>query len=253
MPRVLWISLVALLVAYAAGVTAVLVFDDHRYHTVVFAPIPGNGWHEPSEFKLPSCDKTRKDRCTVTTHTYPDCSKFNPIQCWVYPNRGVAYPALEYVTDDLKIQVEAVDIGLPGHLEDLARHHDEHPLEAMPPPNHASFVVVVTAKKGAPNIDVKQIRLVGPCGPDVPIGSDGTSRADVVPFYEFSMSATTGRLVEDPVEKFRAQINFPSNRATLRECTLRLGNAVKSASGEKIPDVTFRAISVARYDPITFD
>ena len=242
------VGVVVLLALYATAATVALVYDDQRYHTILFAPVPSGGWHAP---KYESCEKQKATDCVVSEYVYPDCQKFNPVQCWLYPGKGEAYRVLEYDTEDLKVEVRSSDLGLPGRgpaERDLIDGIYPH----SPPAGKVQMFVTITGLKEQPIVDPSKIRVVGPCGPDVKQNRNGTYSGRAEEFWTLNSTTEGGRLeLLFAPKTFQGQVLVDADRSSLQECTLRLRDAVAGPSAGKIPDVTFRSTPVAFYDVIT--
>jgi hypothetical protein len=239
--RILAILATSLLAAYAAVATIVIAFDDHRYHTTMFAPVPGQGWHAPEVW---SCTKAKIAGCTVVRYTYPDCGKFNPIQCWIYPNRGQAYDTLEYDLKGVKIEVRSFDLGIPatGPIEpDIDRGFADIPAGKI------QIQVTITGKETPPQIDRGRVRLVAPCGPGVKRKPDGTFALTAQETFTLLPSDSNPLVLVLAPREVQTHILIEADRAAIQECTLRLRDAI----GLPVPDVTFRAFPVAHYAIIT--
>jgi len=244
MPRILGLGLAGLLLVYSSLATLFLAFDDHRYHSRYFTPIADQDWRLPGT--TPPCGKVQVAPCSSVEYTFPDCEKFNPVQCWLYPNSGVAPRKLIYRDGDLSVEVHSVDLGIGQNANRHKIATDALSPQSMP--GKVPVMIVVTNRNGSADVDVGRIATGMPCGPSVATNKVKAERVTV-----FSISETTNTFVFESDKTFRVEVDLPADPTRLSACVLKLGDAIKTPSGRKIPDVSFRSIPVARYDVVTTD
>ena len=215
-------------------------FGDQRYHTVLLAPVTDKNWIMPLD---PVCGKGCR------TETYPPCNWpfLDPIRCWILPRVVPTRGRVEYQNSGVRILVTAADLKWP----DDRRNGVWDSSTKISLDGKVLLQVIVWVKSPATQIDLSHIHVVEPCGPGVGKSKDGSVLLQYVPYKWFRIRPGGTLDTPFPRDYYYGALLLHADPSRIEKCTLSFRDAVKSASGRIIPDITLHAVPIAYYRLVT--
>jgi hypothetical protein len=199
-------------------ITTLYVVWDPRSHAVFIAPVLAGEWQEhPPGLNPPSY-------CPFAKQGWP----YNAVRLF-YPTNKPPTSAF-YYNADVGVGFWATDLNTGVANRNVS-------LRTVAATRSGTlFDIIVNRTNLELQLDFQKLEFLDPCGPGIERTSEGKPTFRIVPYEPLT--------VRDP-NHFRVLAVVAGTRQLVRECTVRIRNAIQLPFGNPLPDLSFKTIRVS--------